>query len=506
MMKYIDLIFGFLLIGSPVQAAGFTDVDENTEYVEAIEYLAERGIVSGFGDGRFGPEETLTRAELLKILLEADEDFDVNSFDGELDCFADVMGYEWYAPHVCYAKSVGIVEGFGDGLMRPNKEVSFVAAAKMVVETLNLPKPAKTNVWYEHYTKALTQGRNVPRSVKRFEQKVIRNQIAEIIWRILKNAELQDEESYSTAIRRDWMSYNGIELQTEQSVQYTKAAQAIKNNLGLNHDDARYYPLDLWETDISELEHLFFTEKNVNALARSIEYDDITLIFIAQQNNGVYGLRFLIINDKKNQKLYLTNKPVWDAKLADGILYLGSQEHLGELETIDKGVIELSSALQVNPGKICKHLWFPVTERSVVSVARLWKVDAGDFTVSDMGLFGGQEIANDESGIRFSSYSRNFAEPAWNQAEKSCNKNYLEHSAINSCWLNASLACNELNIPILDVSEIAGRAEVTYRNTRIGELYDILSEFQSHQNPVAAVDVIAAIGKTISFDNKTNEQ
>jgi hypothetical protein len=186
-----------LLPGASVGAAVFSDVDENIEYVEAIGYLAERGIVSGFGDGRFGPEETLTRAELLKILLEADEGFEVGDYSGELDCFADVMGYEWYAPYVCYAKEMGIVEGFGDGNFRPNEEVALAGGAKMIGERLGIEE-AEIEVgeeaeWYEVYVRALTEQRAIPRSVASLGQKLERAEMAEMMYRVLENETLQEE-------------------------------------------------------------------------------------------------------------------------------------------------------------------------------------------------------------------------------------------------------------------------------------------------------------------------
>jgi hypothetical protein len=237
MMKYVGLIFGFLLIGSPVQAAAFTDVDENTEYVEAIGYLAERGIVSGFGDGRFGPEETLTRAELLKILLEADEDFDVNSFDGELDCFADVFGYEWYAPYVCYAKSVGVVEGFGDGSFKANEEVALAGGAKMIVGILQekyvtLKPFAGYNdlEWYFKYIARLTELQLLPENFDDLDQHIRRAEFAEMVKRLMKSEfglpSLQLED-LSIVTKPDF-------LNEQKDIQ---ADDFLSQNLGITIDD-----------------------------------------------------------------------------------------------------------------------------------------------------------------------------------------------------------------------------------------------------------------------------
>jgi len=71
---------------------------------EAINFLKENGIISGYSDGTFKPTNPLNRAELLKILVEGvgyspDENVYKN-------CFSDVKE-DWYAKYVCYAKEQG---------------------------------------------------------------------------------------------------------------------------------------------------------------------------------------------------------------------------------------------------------------------------------------------------------------------------------------------------------------------------------------------------------------
>lgn len=63
-------ILTLMLALFPIQsfAATFTDTDLSY-YRGSIETLANEGIISGYGDGRFGPDNTITRAEILKILF-----------------------------------------------------------------------------------------------------------------------------------------------------------------------------------------------------------------------------------------------------------------------------------------------------------------------------------------------------------------------------------------------------------------------------------------------------
>ncbi len=114
----------------------FTDVTPQSDNSEAIAYLKENEIINGYDDGSFKPENTLNRAELLKILVESGG----YNTDPEThkDCFTDV-GSDWYAEYACYAKEEGWVNGYGDGSFKPSQEVTKSEAIKMLVEVLQVP-------------------------------------------------------------------------------------------------------------------------------------------------------------------------------------------------------------------------------------------------------------------------------------------------------------------------------------------------------------------------------
>lgn len=114
-----------LLQLSPAYAA-FSDVS-NSPYKSAIDALEERGVLEGYADGTFKPESTINRAEFLKIVLEARES---TEFHGG-NCFPDVTD-QWFAKYVCNAKSEGIVGGYPDGTFKPEQPVTFVEAGKIL--------------------------------------------------------------------------------------------------------------------------------------------------------------------------------------------------------------------------------------------------------------------------------------------------------------------------------------------------------------------------------------
>lgn len=136
----------------------FTDIAKLDPNRSAIIYLYDKGIISGYADGTFKPDNSINRAELLKILIEAQDK--TPSVSEYKDCFKDVK-QEWFAPYVCYAKNEGWVDGYSDGTFAPAKTINKVEALKMLLNSRGM-SPGKNDVtnvfsdvdensWYSMY-------------------------------------------------------------------------------------------------------------------------------------------------------------------------------------------------------------------------------------------------------------------------------------------------------------------------------------------------------------------
>jgi len=115
----------------------FSDVIEHT-YAEAILVLHDRGIVKWYPDQTFRPDQSITRAEILKIILEAKIPADWQSVNHVFDCFPDATD-QWYAIYVCYAKQNNIVKWYPDGKFKPDNAVTVAEWLKMALEAFDAP-------------------------------------------------------------------------------------------------------------------------------------------------------------------------------------------------------------------------------------------------------------------------------------------------------------------------------------------------------------------------------
>lgn len=139
---FLAVLMTVLLIPT-ASASTFGDVaSSNTNYV-AIEYLVSIGTLEGYSDGTFKPNQTINRAELMKILVAGQGiDPDENTYK---NCFPDVTT-DWYAKYVCYAHEEGWVDGYPDGTFQPATTVNKVEEVKMLVNALGLDSMLPSSV------------------------------------------------------------------------------------------------------------------------------------------------------------------------------------------------------------------------------------------------------------------------------------------------------------------------------------------------------------------------
>ena len=116
----------------------FSDVNENDRFYNNVMGAVENGYMSGMGDGTFGPMKTATRAQFASALAcamgyEAPEDS--TTIDTP---FVDVDADDWYAGAVAFCKENGIISGYEDTTFRPDQTITRQEAAAMLNNAFGL--------------------------------------------------------------------------------------------------------------------------------------------------------------------------------------------------------------------------------------------------------------------------------------------------------------------------------------------------------------------------------
>lgn len=192
-----SLISGLFAAVPQTLAANFPDVPAAGSYSTAINYLADSGIIGGYADGSFRPDQQINRAEFLKLLLESSSIItDVNTATK----FNDIDENAWYAKYVRKAKQQGWIEGYTDNTFRPEQPINKAEGLKIVsmvqgwqTEKVNTAPfsdvPAFS--WYAPYV-TYANNRNFLEERGRFyvpEAHFTRAQVSEILFRVYVTAQ-----------------------------------------------------------------------------------------------------------------------------------------------------------------------------------------------------------------------------------------------------------------------------------------------------------------------------
>lgn len=109
------------VIPSANNTAGFTDMTGYEWAVESVKSLVELGIISGYGDSTFKPQNSITRAEFVKLVTMA---FYKDNLVETSSVFGDVPDDMWCSKYIMTAYENSIVSGVGNGSFNPDGIIS----------------------------------------------------------------------------------------------------------------------------------------------------------------------------------------------------------------------------------------------------------------------------------------------------------------------------------------------------------------------------------------------
>ncbi|MBI95639.1 hypothetical protein CL656_00600 [bacterium] len=136
------LTFAFL----SVALANFTDVSEHI-FKDEIQKAFDSKLINGYKDGSFRPDQPISRAEALKILLSSKipENYTTNAI-----YFNDYNQSDWFYKFVNFAKENSIVNGYNDGSFKPGNNITISESLKILFETRDIEVTYLANQnWYE---------------------------------------------------------------------------------------------------------------------------------------------------------------------------------------------------------------------------------------------------------------------------------------------------------------------------------------------------------------------
>ncbi|MEE1130029.1 MAG: S-layer homology domain-containing protein, partial [Caryophanon sp.] len=299
----------------PVFAANFSDVDESNTHYTAITELAKRGIIQGFEDKTFRTDTAVTRGQAAKILTNI---LGLNIHDSNSKTFTDVPESNYYYPYISALANAGIINGFEDGSFKPNDTITRGQMAKMIALGFDLQlsneaspfEDVPTTHEYAPYIQALyTHSITTGKTATTYDMKnvVTRGQLASFVIRAEKQTKQAeqitgtiddittssitiDDENYNVANFPFLQHVNNKEALVNASITFTATNNEVNaiSSLTLANTVSSF---DGQESFIEELIVPASIEKvenmSINALTIERSTSDLTLAKIDAQNVNV---------------------------------------------------------------------------------------------------------------------------------------------------------------------------------------------------------------------------
>ena len=129
------LMFGFLFFLNSNQIMASTLFPDTQTYREEILYLKEQGIINGYPDGNFGPEDAIKRVHAIQMIL---RELGVSTDDAPNPNFKDVTPDTYGYAEIAKAKELNIISGKGDNLFDPDGKLTRGEMSKILVQAYKL--------------------------------------------------------------------------------------------------------------------------------------------------------------------------------------------------------------------------------------------------------------------------------------------------------------------------------------------------------------------------------
>jgi len=291
------ILFLLIICISPIQQAfaNFPDVPITHTNYQAITYLQENNIINGYPNGTFMPNQSVNRAEFLKIILEGSNiKLDITNNTP----FKDINNSAWYAPYIKKAYAEGWIIGYNDGSFRPEQTINKVEALKILAEVQNWQtyKPTNRpftdvdlNQWFTNYVEYAKTNNFLEETGSLFHpsQLMTRANISEIIYRTLTETLIETENNTPPIINLEQI-------------------EIIESNIDQNSEQS--IPLEFYEniTLNQEIPGLFYQNEiyKITGKTNSSDYDSVTIIIKNTNTSEIKAYSAKLTNNQFEIPIY----------------------------------------------------------------------------------------------------------------------------------------------------------------------------------------------------------
>lgn len=154
MKKLLSLVVALALVLTTMGTTAFAAVSDDvtdTDVKAAVDRLAAFGLVAGMEDGKFHPDNKLTRAEASKLIVVALGLGSAADAAKGTTQFSDIAASHWATGYINVAAGQGLVKGIGNGQFAPEAEVTYAQIVTMLVRAIGYKDEFLPGAWPGNY-------------------------------------------------------------------------------------------------------------------------------------------------------------------------------------------------------------------------------------------------------------------------------------------------------------------------------------------------------------------
>lgn len=370
------LVFGAMAVG--FAASPFTDVKSDAPYASAVDRLYALGITQGMGDGTYGPDLPLTRAQMVTFVIRMlGLEQVAQAAASEPPAFTDIKDH-WAVGYINVAKDLKITDGVGDGKFAPDANLTYGQALAFAIRALGY-----TNVAWgvPTFAKAvelgLTTGINLG-----FNDVINRGETAMVLNKALETPMVKYD--------KDGNPIEGDKLITKVATPTQYVVLATANQTDIDAGKVKLYDVEKKSEVVKNAGNLDFA-KYVGKTVKVYYAKDGTPVLISEETNTVKEYKGATINsdgvvkDSDGNTVQLANK---DVSVKDiPILYNGYLTNWNAIKgnipsSVDVTLIDNNNDKTYDYAVVTGYSFGPLfVKADVGSDAKYIATDSGNYTL-----------------------------------------------------------------------------------------------------------------------------
>lgn len=227
--KITALITALMMLINIGAFAAFDDINVNTGVGNAVKQLVQLGIINGYPDGTFRPEDTLTRGQFAKIavcMLGEEQQAQSRSANA---IFSDVPTDHWASGYINYIAEHQIINGYPDGTFGAEDTINYAQALTILIRLLGYTGEDVAYKWPDGYiSKAQSLGITSGISFGTYEN-ITRGNAAYVIYNTL----LADKKEGSSLSLLSSSSVKDVVIYADNSINASLAIGNIETTSGV---------------------------------------------------------------------------------------------------------------------------------------------------------------------------------------------------------------------------------------------------------------------------------